>query len=78
MDSVEFRGLCDNLEYINKDEWERMRLQTFILKQNGYLKKNCKIKDFIPFSWEQFKGSTEVDPNMLKWWKKLKTKKRDK
>ncbi len=78
MDMVEFNSLVDNIEYVDRNEWERMRLQTWLLKQNGYLKKSVKLKEYIPFSWEQFKGSTEVDKNMLKWWKNLKNKKRDK
>ena len=71
---VEYIALYNNIEYANKDEWERMRLQTFLLKQAGYLKKECKIKDYIPFSWEKFKGSTEADNKLVEQYKKFKQK----
>lgn len=67
--------IYDNLAHVNRDEWERLRLQTYLLKQNGYIKKNVDIKKFMPFEWEQFKGSTKADPKMIEWWENMKKKK---
>lgn len=74
MSLLELYMLNDNFKYINKDEWERFRLGVYILKQDGVIKKGLDIKKWMPFEWEQFKGSTKADKKMVDWWNKNKNK----
>jgi len=61
------------MESINRDEWERMRLNTYILKKEGYLKKSTKLKDFMPLGFdEHWTGSTVADNKMVEAFKKWK------
>ena len=72
MTLFELHTINENNSFINRDEWERLRLQTYLLKQQGYVRKNLSEKEFMPFEYEKFKGSTEADPKMIEWWNKVK------
>ena len=72
MSVFELHTLIDFSAYFGSVEMERLRLQIWLLKQNGYYRKSVKLKDVFKLPFEDIKPKTKADKKMIDWFERYR------